>query len=206
MINAHRITWRISGAWRPRIALVLAAVLLAGHFPAPASARAQADVAAVRAGNRATAAGRADQAVAAYRRAVELRPDSALARFNLGTALAALGQSGEAEESLAQAAEGFTRDQDRARAHFNLGNVLARNGRLDDALAAYRASLRLWPDDDARFNYSLVWRWRQAQGEGPAPEEPLAPQRAEELRDRARALDVPVVRKPADRPPVDVDR
>lgn len=173
---------------------------------APSDARAQAEVAAVRAGNHALAAGRVDDAIAAYRLALELEPASAISRFNLGTALAAANQPDAAIETLALAVEGFAEGRGKAVAHYNLGNALARAGRLDDALASYRASLRLRADEDARFNYSLVWRWRQAEGEGPAPEEPLAPQRVQEMRDKARALDVPVVRKPADRPPVEVDR
>lgn len=172
----------------------------------PPSASAQAHVAALAEGNRAQAAGRPDEAIAAYRRALELQPGSPTAQFNLGTALAALEQVEAAVEALSLAVEGFSDAERKGLAHYNLGNVLARAGRLDDALAAYRASLRLRQSEDARFNYSLVWRWRQAQGEGPAPEEPLAPQRVQEMRDKAKALDVPVVRKPADRPPVEVDR
>lgn len=172
----------------------------------PAAAWAQAEVADLRRGNDALAAGRPADAVAAYRQALERRPDWALARFNLGTALAALNQGEAAIEALALAADGFPDAARKAAAHFNRGNALARAGQLEDALAAYRASLRLRADADARFNYSLVWRWRQAQGEGPAPEEPIAPQRAQELRDKSRALDVPVVRKPTDRPQVEVDR
>lgn len=191
---------------RRGLARALAVSLALSGVVAPAGVLAQAHVAATADGNRAHAAGRADEAVAAYRRALELQPGSAAAQFNLGTALAALGQSDAAIESLSLAVEGFTDAERKALAHYNLGNALARAGRLDDALAAYRASLRLRAGEDARFNYSLVWRWRQAQGQGPAPEEPLAPQRVQEMRDKARDLDVPVVRKPADRPPVEVDR
>jgi Ca-activated chloride channel family protein len=193
-MRTGRVAFTVLSAW-------LAAVLL---VPAPADG--QAAVASVKAGNRAVAAGNPGAAVEAYRRALSLDPHSAVARFNLGTALAAAGQWDAAVEALSLAVEAFPDPARKASAYFNLGNTLARAGRLDDALAAYRASLRLRADDDARFNYSLVWRWRQAQGEGPAPEEPLAPQRVQEMRDKARALDVPVVRKPADRPPVDVDR
>lgn len=186
---------------------LLAAVGLGAALPlVPARPSAQADVAALRDGNRAHAETRLDEAIAAYRRALDARPDSAIARFNLGTALAAAGRTDGAVEALSAAVEAFTDAPRKAAASYNLGNVLARAGRFDEALAAYRASLRLRQDDDARFNHSLVWRWRQAQGEGPAPEEPLTPERAQELRDTARALDVPVIPKPADRPPVAIDR
>lgn len=196
------MTPRRLGGWS-----LLAAAWLGAALPlAPAHSSAQADVAAMRDGNRAHAESRLDEAVAAYRRALDVQPDSAIARFNLGTALAAAGRTDGAVEALSAAVDAFTDAPRKAAASYNLGNVLARAGRFDEALAAYRASLRVQQDDDARFNHSLVWRWRQAQGEGPAPEEPLTPQRAQELRDAARALDVPVVPKPADRSPVDIDR
>ncbi len=172
----------------------------------PATAWAQADVAALRQGNRAYAEARFDDAMAAYRRAITSRPSSTIAQFNLATALSAAGQLEAAVEVLSTLVDRLDVPSNRALAYYNLGNALARLGRLDEALSAYRASLRLRPDEDTRVNYAVVWRWRQARGEGPAPDDRIAPQRAEHLRNQARALDVPVIHKPADQPRVDVDR
>jgi Ca-activated chloride channel family protein len=196
-------------AWRPRrasvAAPVIACVLLA---MTPSVARAQAGVAAVRRGNDALAAGRVDDAIASYRAAIEIDASSAIARVNLGTALYRAGRFDVAAETLAASVEGLTDTGHRATAHYNLGNALAQLGRLDDALAAYRASLRIRDDAAARFNYALVWRWKQAQGEsGPSLAPPMDEQRVQELRDKARALDVPIVRRPSDqKPPVGTDR
>lgn len=184
----------------------VALLALAGWGATPEPSHAQAHVAAIRQGNAAAGDGRTDAAIEAYRRALAIAPESGVARFNLGTALAEAGQLDAAAEMLAVAVEHLADRDHKAAAHYNLANALARAGRLDDALAQYRASLRLRGAEDARFNYSLVWQWRQAQGEGPAPEEPLAPERVQEMRDRARALDVPVVRKPAPPAPPVVDR
>jgi Ca-activated chloride channel family protein len=195
-------------SWRGRrVPAVAAAALVLAATLVPAPARAQSDVAAIRRGNGALTEGRAADAVTEYRRALAISPESAIARANLGTALCAVGQVGPAVEALAAAIDGLGDPGHRASAQYNLGNALTRLGRYDDALASYRASLRLRDDEAARFNYALVWRLRAAQGStGPSPEPPMEPQRLQELRDKARALDVPVVRRPADARQVTDDR
>lgn len=167
----------------------------------------QPDVAAIRRGNAAFSEGRVADATAEYQRALAISPESAIARANLGTALSRAGQLEPAVDALAAAIDGLSDAGHRASAHYNLGNALARLGRYEDALASYRAALRLRDGEDARFNYAVVWRRRDAEGStGPSPEPPMDPQRLKALRDNARALDVPVVRQPADRRPVTNDR
>ncbi|MBP2291647.1 tetratricopeptide repeat protein [Azospirillum rugosum] len=90
------------------------------------------------------ALGRAEEAVAAHREAIRLRPGFAQAFYNLGNALEALGRLGEAADAYAQAA---ALRPDYARARFNLGNALAALGRAGEAADAYRAALR----DDPGF-------------------------------------------------------
>jgi Ca-activated chloride channel family protein len=193
-------------AWRRRVGLAAAAAGLLLALTA-SSAMAQPHVAAIREGNAALVEGRVDEAANAYRRALDARPDSAIARANLGTALLRAGQLEPAVEALAASIDGLVDAGHRWSAHYNLGNALARLGRYDDALASYRASLRLRDDEDVRFNYALVWRRRAAEGStGPSPEPPMDQQRLQELRNKARALDVPVVRQPADRTAVFDDR
>jgi hypothetical protein len=184
----------------------VAVLVLAAMRPA-APAAAQPDVAAIRRGNVAFSDGRVADAAEEYRRALQISPDSAIARANLGTALYRAGQIEPAIEAFAAAIDGLPDAGHRSLAHYNLGNALARLGRYDDALASYRAALRLRDDEDARFNYAVVWRRRAAEGStGPSPEPPMDPQRLQELRDKARALDVPVVRQPTDRKIVTDDR
>jgi Ca-activated chloride channel family protein len=197
------LSWRRRRTGAVTAALAVAAVVTLVGSPA----RAQSDVAAIRRGNTALSEGRPADAATDYRRALEISPASAIARANLGTALYVAGQIEPAVETLASAIDGLADLGHRSSAHYNLGNALARLGRYDDALASYRSALRLRDDEAARFNYALVWRLRAAQGStGPSPEPPIDPQRLQQLRDKARSLDVPVVRQLSDRKTVTDDR
>ena len=116
-------------------------------------------------GRRENGTARFEQAVAAYRAALEARPRNsapiawAHSEYNLGNTLAALGEreSGTArlEEAVATyraALEDLTRDRvplDWATTQNNLGNALTTLGeresgtaRLEEAVAAYRAALK----------------------------------------------------------------
>jgi hypothetical protein len=87
--------------------------------------------------------GRVAEAVAAYRRAVELKPDFADAHNNLGTALQDLGRIAEAGACYRRALE-F--QPNFAEAHSNLGNVYKAQGSLAEAIACYRRALHLAPE------------------------------------------------------------
>jgi Flp pilus assembly protein TadD len=81
--------------------------------------------------------GRLDEAIAHYRRALELRPDYTPAMNNLGTALRAAGQSGEAVATYdAAIASGGTN----ASLYLNRGNALMQQGRADEAVLSFRAA------------------------------------------------------------------
>ncbi len=97
------------------------------------------------------AVGRAEDAVAAFRRARELAPDFAQAHFSLGAALHALGRLDEAVGSYQRALE---LRPDHAQAQVNLGGALEAQGHLEAAAAAYRAALELEPGL-ARAHYNL---------------------------------------------------
>jgi hypothetical protein len=94
--------------------------------------------------------GRQDEAEAAYREALRLRPDFADAYNNLGNALHALGRPDEAEASLREA---LRLRPDNAVAHVNFGIVVEALGRLEDAAASYREALRLRPDFPEALNH-----------------------------------------------------
>lgn len=96
----------------------------------------------------------AGEAVAAYRRALELDPDHPDAHLNLGRLLHEEGKLPEAEAHYRAAA---ATNADAARAHYNLGVVLEDQGRQAEAIAAYRKALSL--DDGlatAHFNLSRL--------------------------------------------------
>jgi Flp pilus assembly protein TadD len=84
--------------------------------------------------------GRADQAVAHFEQAVALVPDSARARFNLGTALAFAGETDKAVTSYRAA---LALRPDYALAHNNLGALLLQRGDLDEAAVHLEAAVGL---------------------------------------------------------------
>jgi len=86
--------------------------------------------------------GRAAQASSHYQAALQRRPGSAMAYFNVGTALLAGGRLGEAERAYREAIRlrpGY------AAAHNNLGNVLMGLGRASEALTHYEAAIAADP-------------------------------------------------------------
>jgi len=146
----------IEAVWsarRSRAAVLGALVVLA--WASPAHAGADSDV---RKGNAALGRGDAAAALASYERAVAERPGDPLIRYDMGSALAALGRYDDAVAAFADASGAASPDL-RADAHFNAGNTLFRQGSLADAADAYRRSLRERPDDgDARRNLELALR------------------------------------------------
>lgn len=91
----------------------------------------------------------------AYRRALELEPDSIEARVNLGRLLHQLGLLAEAEAEYRYAVELYPRD---ATAWFNLGVVLEDRGRLEEAISAYELAVELEPAlGDAFYNLARLY-------------------------------------------------
>jgi tetratricopeptide (TPR) repeat protein len=98
--------------------------------------------------------GQLDEAIAAYREAIRLKKDDALAHYNLGNALRERGQW---DEAIACYREAIRLKKDFALAHNNLGVALRHQGRLDEAIAAYREAIRLKKDyADAHCNLGLA--------------------------------------------------
>lgn len=89
-------------------------------------------------------AGRYDEAAAAFRQAVEARPDSVPARVNLGTAL---GQLGDRVGAIHQFRQALEVDPDNPTAHFNLGALLAAEGALEPAIVELGRAVELAPAD-----------------------------------------------------------
>jgi tetratricopeptide (TPR) repeat protein len=99
--------------------------------------------------------GKANEAVAAYRRAVELAPDFADAWCNLGTVHFHRGERPEARACYERALEA---DPDHLEANFNLANLLDDEGRREAALHHYKNAVRVDPAfADARLNLALLY-------------------------------------------------
>lgn len=138
---------------RSRAAALTALLVILWAVPAGAGA-----ASSVRKGNAALARGEPEAALAGYERALVDRPGDPLIRYDMGSALHALGRFDEALAAYADAAGASSGDL-RADAHFNMGNTLYRQGKFTDAAEAYRRSLRERPGDrEARRNLELALR------------------------------------------------
>jgi tetratricopeptide (TPR) repeat protein len=100
--------------------------------------------------------GRADEAIAAYQRALELNPKFLKALNNLGAALANKGKDQEAIEAYQKALKLAPRDYV---VLYNLGVSYSNSGQLPAAIASYRKALKLEPKFlDARINLGVALR------------------------------------------------
>lgn len=100
-------------------------------------------------GNALNGQDRPQEAIASFRKALELQPRSVEISANLGNALHSLGRLEEAAAVYREALAIRPKD---ALVHFNLGNVLSEQGNLDDAAGCYRMALALKPDFDAALD------------------------------------------------------
>jgi tetratricopeptide (TPR) repeat protein len=83
------------------------------------------------------------EAIACYRRVLELKPEDEEAHYNLGLAYARNGQMGLAEHHYREALRIFPEYPE---AHNNLGNVLTRAKRYAEAVEEFQTALKLQPD------------------------------------------------------------
>jgi tetratricopeptide (TPR) repeat protein len=100
-------------------------------------------------------AGTFDEAIHAYRQAIEAAPEWVEAYINLGTTLFQVGRIGESREVFAEA---VARDSRNALAHFNLGCAHERLGDTTTAIDNFRTALSLAPRmPDAHLNLALAY-------------------------------------------------
>ena len=112
----------------------------------------------VEAGNRALEAGKAEEALAAYDRAVAARPEDDTAHFDRAAALLKLEKLPEATRELQRSVE--THDPSlKADAYYNLGVAQYRQEHYREAIDAYKRALGLRPDDRrAKWNLEVALR------------------------------------------------
>ena len=109
--------------------------------------------------------GQFDEAIAQYRKALEIKPDYAEAHNNLGIILVGLGQNCDA---IAHYREAVEVKPDFLEAQINLGNALAGIGRINSAREHYQKALDLASAADDAVTAGLV-RARINDLEPPAP-------------------------------------
>jgi Ca-activated chloride channel homolog len=109
-------------------------------------------------GNAALKAGKADEALTHYDKAVAALPADPGAHFNRGTALYALSRFEEAGEEFLRATQ--SGDQALKAAGFrHLGNAFAKKDKFKEAIEAYKRALALRSDDqEAKWNLELALR------------------------------------------------
>ena len=97
-----------------------------------------------------------DAALEAYQSAANNRPQDAISRYNIGTAL-------YQKKQFEKAADEFRRSLDaadpvrRAQGYYNLGNAQVQLNDIEGAIRSYKSALRLNPADlDAKHNLELV--------------------------------------------------
>ena len=104
------------------------------------------------------------QAIAEWRKAVDLDPADAKARFNLGLSLQ---QAGQLDESISQYRKAVEFNPDNAAAYTNLGFALAAEGKQDEAMAQYEKSLEVDPKNakaQSNLGAALIEKGRVAEG------------------------------------------
>jgi tetratricopeptide (TPR) repeat protein len=101
--------------------------------------------------------GRLAEAIAAFRAAIQIKPDLAVAHTKLGVAL---HQQGNVDEAITEYRTAIRLDPDAVEAHNNLGNALGAQGK-HEASAEFRAAIRLNPDDaQAHYNLGVALRYQ----------------------------------------------
>jgi protein O-GlcNAc transferase len=95
--------------------------------------------------------GRMEDAIAAYREAVRLKPDYSEGYNNLGAALQAIGRM---DEAISAYREAVRINAAYATAWSNLGSALQHEGKINDAITAYHQAIQLKPDY-AMAHYNL---------------------------------------------------
>ena len=94
-------------------------------------------------GNQLLEEGNLEEAIAAYRRAIELNPDLSWSHHNLGESLAKLGQF---DEAIAAFRRSIELNPDFSWSYHHLGDALDRQEQWEEAVAAFRKAIELDAD------------------------------------------------------------
>ncbi|MBL8151318.1 MAG: tetratricopeptide repeat protein [Blastocatellia bacterium] len=114
-------------------------------------------------------AGNYQEAVLAYQREIANSQHPASLQTNLACALYRLGRYSEAIAELQKALQSGLQPAQAARAYYNLGNCYYSSKQRAEAIEAYKAALRLRPDDNlAKYNLEVALK----QPEPPPPDPP----------------------------------
>ena len=110
--------------------------------------------------------GQYEQAIDAWKKALELNPGEAITYLNFGVTLARLGRL---DEAIVQYRKALEITPDAAEVHFRLGSALGDAGKFDDAITEFRKVLESRPESQsANFDattYNLMGRALAGKGQ-----------------------------------------
>lgn len=107
-----------------------------------------------------------ETAVSLYQQAIDNDPSDARLYFNLGSALAKMGQADESVQAFEKAKGLMDDPQQQSMADYNAGTLLSEAEMYDEAIDFFRDALRKNPNDaDAKHNYEMSIRKQQQQQE-----------------------------------------
>ena len=128
------------------------------------TASAQTDRQYIREGNKQFRLGQYDKAEFSDRKAVEKNPKNPQAAYNLGNALMAQKKDSAAVQQFEQSARMEANPLRKSAAYHNMGVICQTHKMYDDAIEAYKNSLRLNPnDDETRYNLVLCKHLKKKQ-------------------------------------------
>ena len=166
-----------------RYLAIVALLLFVGH---EASAQWMKERGWVRKGNRQFEREDYDKSVESYAKALQYKPDSFEAQYDLASALYKTEEYAKAEELLMSMLSDTTRTElERGELAYNLGNTQFAQQKYQDALMSYRYAMRCNPDDeDAKYNYALTKRMLQQQQQEQEQQEQQQDQKKEQQQDQ----------------------
>jgi tetratricopeptide (TPR) repeat protein len=148
LVSAVSLAARSSPGRRAAIAAAVGLAAVATNWPLLPSTRMRA-ITETNLGTALYEAGRLDEAVTRYEKAVALQPDYAPAYNNLGVTLRAKGQ---VDAAIAAYERGLQLDRDYPDLHYNLANALLSQNRADEAAVHLKRSVAGEPGSAASHN------------------------------------------------------
>lgn len=158
--------WLVPGASRKKIAVGTRALLILLLLPSAASAQNAKKLIAN--GNKLYAEGKYKDAAALYGRALQ-KDTNIISKgaYNLGNALYQQKQIDGARKAYETAAKKATDKKENAGANYNLGNTYMSERKWEEAIEAYKKTLRNNPQDaDAKYNLSYAKAMLKKEGGG----------------------------------------
>jgi tetratricopeptide (TPR) repeat protein len=110
----------------------------------------------VREGNRNFEKNEYEESEVSYRKAINKEADLFDANFNLGDALYKQEKFDEAATKFDEVTNRVESDKELAKTYHNLGNSLLKSQKIEQSIAAYKNSLRYYPDDQ-ETKYNLAY-------------------------------------------------